>query len=77
MNVAPETGMIYSQPHSNGRVVCYPSPYQTRMTLLRGGQSRLGRLLGRAYAVAPFGLITPLTDWLPELVLTGAQENTF
>ena len=62
MIIAPETGIIYSQPHSHDRVVFYPSPYQTRMTLLRGGQSRLGRLLERAYAVAPFGLIIPLTD---------------
>ena len=60
MNVAPETGMIYSQPDFNARVVVYQPPYQTRMALLRGGQSRLGGLLGRPYAIAPFGLITQL-----------------
>lgn len=60
MNVAPETGKIYSQPHFNDRVVFYQSPYQTRMALLRGGQSRLGRLLGRPYAIAPYGLIIQL-----------------
>jgi hypothetical protein len=60
MKVAPETGMVYSQAYFSGRVVFYPSPYQTRMALLRGGQSRPGRLLGRPYAIAPFGLVTQL-----------------
>ena len=60
MNVAPETGMIYSQPHFDDRVVFYQSGYQTRMALLRGAQSRIGRLLGRPHAIAPFGLITQL-----------------
>ena len=77
MIVAPETGVIYSQPHSNDRAVSHQSLYQARMTLLRGGQSRLGRLVGRSYAVAPFGLITQLPGLLPELVLNGAKGNTF
>ena len=77
MTVAPKTGVIFSQPHSNDRAVSHQSLYQSQMTLLGGGQSRLGRLVGRSYAVAPFGLITRLPSLLTELVLNGARKILF